>query len=200
MVGHAFSPRCRAWSRADCRPRRAVPRACVDERGLAQVGPADDGNARARTGDRIRLGRIDRDVPQRALEERQESLPVGAGDGERGAEPRSKNSAMAVSRSSPLVLLTAIRTGVPRRRRQRAMSRSPAAIPARPSTTNSTTSASAATRRAWSLTSAASRSVVSPRPPVSTQRYGLLAGQQDKLVEAAQWLIKSIRGFMRTHR
>ena len=28
---------------------------------------------------------------------------------------------------------------------------------------------------------------------------GLLAGQQDKWVEAAQWLIKSIRGFMRTH-
>ena len=28
---------------------------------------------------------------------------------------------------------------------------------------------------------------------------GLLAGEQDKLVEAAQWLIKSIRGFMRTN-
>jgi hypothetical protein len=28
---------------------------------------------------------------------------------------------------------------------------------------------------------------------------GLLARQQDRLVEAAQWLIKSIRGFMRTN-
>jgi hypothetical protein len=28
---------------------------------------------------------------------------------------------------------------------------------------------------------------------------GLLAGQQDQSVEAARWLIKSIRGFMRAH-